>query len=101
MPDLREQFAEALYRRAWPRKQVWVQALPQDREEFLSQADAVLDSFLPEKDTLAEWLYNRFQKYHLGMTPWASLENAEKDYWEHEANAVRRAVARGGFKESE
>lgn len=97
MPDLREQIAEALYRRAWPKKQVWAQALPRDREEFLSQADAVLDSFLPEKDTLAEWLFNRFAVWT--ARKWDELDGDDRLYWEHEANAVRRAVARGGFKE--
>lgn len=54
---------------------------------------------MPEKDTLAEWLYNRF--YFPKMVQWADFSDEEKSYWEHEANAVRRAVARGGFKESE
>lgn len=53
---------------------------------------------MPKKDTLAEWLYNRF---HLGANPWETVGEATQSYWEHEAAAVRRAVARGGFKESE
>jgi hypothetical protein len=51
----------------------------------------------PEKDTLAEWLYNRFFPRD---APWSELDEDEKSFFEHEANAVRRAVARGGFKES-
>ncbi|BET51789.1 hypothetical protein RGQ21_67710 [Kitasatospora aureofaciens] len=52
---------------------------------------------MTEKDTLAEWLFNR---YFLSGTPWSDLDEDNKSFWEHEANAVRRAVARGGFKES-
>jgi hypothetical protein len=44
---LRDRIAEALYRREWPRKQVWVQALAMDRETFEAMADAVL-AVLPE-----------------------------------------------------
>jgi hypothetical protein len=51
-----------------------------------------------EKDTLAEWLFNRFFK---AGTPWEDLDEDNKAFMEHEANAVRRAVARGGFKGSE
>jgi len=53
---------------------------------------------MPEKDTLAEWLFNRYFKVE---TPWEALDEDNKAFMEHEANAVRRAVARGGFKESE
>lgn len=38
----RERIAAALYRHEWPHKQVWEQALPMDRTDFLAQADAVL-----------------------------------------------------------
>lgn len=99
MTEIRELVAEALYRRAWPKKQVWVQALPQDREEFLGQADTALSALvaLSDQDTLAEWLYHR---YATDVGPWGELPDEDKFFWEHEANAVRRAVARGGFKET-
>lgn len=53
----------------------------------------------PERDTLAEWLFHRFVEVPYGVGPWDDLDQEDRDYWEHEANAVRRAVARGGFKE--
>lgn len=51
---------------------------------------------VPE-DTLAPWLHQRFG------APWekdkyGTLTADDKAYWEHTAAAVRRAVARGGFK---
>jgi hypothetical protein len=47
-------------------------------------------------DTLAAWLHQRFAVGHtLSFEP---LGEADRSYWEHEAAAVRRAVARGGFK---
>ncbi|MET9816892.1 hypothetical protein [Streptomyces sp. NPDC006355] len=103
MPELREQIAEALYRKAWPNKQCWLQALPQDREEFLSQADTALSVLIPssEQDTLPEWLYWRFSRPHLFEDrDWQKLDEADKAYWAHQAAAVRRAVVRGGFKET-
>ncbi|MFC5204566.1 hypothetical protein [Streptomyces kaempferi] len=46
-------------------------------------------------DTLAPWLYQRFNPM---APPWESLSGDDRSKWEHEARAVRRAVARGGFK---
>jgi hypothetical protein len=46
-------------------------------------------------DTLPHWLYVRFGK---GPMAWHELTPDDQSYWEHEAAAVRRAVARGGFK---
>jgi len=51
-------------------------------------------------DTLPEWLYQRFAVIH-GCPPWDTLDDGERAYWEHQAAAVRRAVARGGFKNAE
>lgn len=53
---------------------------------------------MSEKDTLAAWLYNRFSDT-VSIYSWEELPEVDKDFWEHEANAVRRAVARAGFKE--
>jgi hypothetical protein len=51
-------------------------------------------------DTLPQWLHHRFGAYLHGgdNQPWDQLEDADRDYWTHEADAVRRAVARGGFR---
>ena len=49
-------------------------------------------------DTLAAWLYQRFNP---GSTPWNDVSSDDQAYWEHEAAAVRRAVGRGGFKSEE
>lgn len=48
-----------------------------------------------DADTLANWLHLRFGKT---VTAWEYLDLVDREYWEHEAQAVRRAVARGGFK---
>ena len=56
----------------------------------------------PEVDTLAAWLYHRFDEHKHSRRPkWTDLDSDDQAYWEHEANAVRRAVARGGFKSRE
>jgi hypothetical protein len=46
-------------------------------------------------DTLPAWLAQRFDPRGPG---WEQLSGDDRDYWEHHAAAVRRAVARGGFK---
>lgn len=54
-----------------------------------------------QSDTLAQWLHQRFGKCQEGYEPWSKLSDDDRSYWEHEAAAVKRAVARGGFKNSE
>lgn len=51
-------------------------------------------------DTLPMWLFYRFDDGRSGDKGkgWNSLPQEDKDYWKHEAEAVRRAVERGGFK---
>ena len=49
----------------------------------------------PVSDTLPAWLYQRFMPHGEG---WDRLDDEDRAYWEHQARAVRRAVARGGFK---
>lgn len=56
---------------------------------------------LSEGDTLPQWLHQRFGKFREGYVPWDELGNDDRSYWAHEAAAVRRAVARGGFKDPE
>lgn len=51
----------------------------------------------PKPDTLAEWLHRRYRGA-LDRIPWNDMTDDDRAYWEHEAAAVRRAVARGGFK---
>ncbi|MFJ7895951.1 hypothetical protein [Streptomyces anthocyanicus] len=46
--------------------------------------------------TLPAWLYQRFMAHGVG---WDQLDEDDRSYWEHQARAVRRAVARGGFKQ--
>ncbi|WP_432130571.1 hypothetical protein [Streptomyces tendae] len=49
-----------------------------------------------ETDTLPAWLHWRFGPHG---QPWAEVPDEDKALWEYQARAVRRAVARGGFKE--
>jgi len=66
--------------------------------EAAKTADAVVEQ--APKDTLPAWLYQRFAVIH-GAPPWDRLTDSERPYWEHQARAVRRAVARDGFKAEE
>lgn len=52
-------------------------------------------------DPLAQWLYNRLISSYYSEVTWEELDENDKSFWEHEANAVRVAVARDGFKESD
>jgi hypothetical protein len=55
---------------------------------------------MPKQETLPEWLFNRYAtESPLWGRAWSELPEDAQSYWEHEAAAVRRAVARGGFKE--
>lgn len=53
-----------------------------------------------EPDTLPAWLHSRFSDT-LAAPAWDRLTDDDRSYWEHQARAVRRAVARGGFKAAE
>lgn len=48
-----------------------------------------------DTDTLPAWLAQRFDPRGPG---WDALSDDDRAYWEHQARAVRRAVARNGFK---
>lgn len=52
----------------------------------------------PVEDTLPAWLAQRFDPRG---PEWDALADDDRTYWEHHAAAVRRAVARGGFKTAE
>lgn len=56
------------------------------------------EAVAPEADTLPAWLAQRFDPRG---PEWSALAEADRTYWEHHAAAVRRAVARGGFKAAE
>jgi len=60
-----------------------------------AQQIAAVDSDPASTDRLPEWLYGRFNRV---AQPWQSLSDDDRSYWAHEADAVRRAVERGGFK---
>lgn len=75
-----------------------------DREPYWLELDeeraAVLRQDLAgpggeETDTLPAWLYQRFMTDGEG---WDNLDADQRSYWEHQARAVRRAIARNGFK---
>lgn len=51
------------------------------------------------EDTLPAWLYQRFSRSRPNSPAWERLMDEDRSYWEHQARAVRRAVARGGFRE--
>lgn len=49
----------------------------------------------PAPDTLPAWLHWRFGPHGQG---WEALSDDDRSQWKHQARAVRRAVARNGFK---
>lgn len=55
----------------------------------------IIDATTPRSDTFPAWLARR-------MDPrgpkWDAMSDDDRSYWEHEARAVQRAVARDGFK---
>ena len=68
----------------------------------LKQRDAdeirgILDEVFPPEDQapMAAWLYQRFAKRAVA---WEDLSQDDQELWKHEAAAVRRVSARGGFK---
>lgn len=69
-----------------------------ERLEKLADQAAEGSEEAPSADTLPAWLHQRFAVGHIPT--FETLGDADRTYWEHEAAAVRRAVARGGFKTS-
>jgi hypothetical protein len=72
-----------------------VDPVSEDVWQAAKEAEAIAEAAKP-KDTLAPWLANRFDP---NGAPWDGMSDDDRTYWEHQARAVRRAVARGGFKE--
>jgi hypothetical protein len=77
----------------------WAADLSQRLTELALDADAAR----PE-DTFPEWLFQRFSPDLVFTGPlahdaWLALTQDDRDYWAHEAAAVRRAAARDGFKD--
>ena len=55
------------------------------------------ESLPPPADTFPQWLAHRFSP----STPWDAMDQGDREYWAHEAAAVRRTVARNGFKQED
>ncbi|MFD9834474.1 hypothetical protein [[Kitasatospora] papulosa] len=79
-------------------------AWPYDRRETQPSSATTAEAQQPTPaeteatpDTLAPWLHQRFTPEGRAAN-WDSLSDDDQSYWEHHARAVRRAVARGGFK---
>jgi hypothetical protein len=71
-----------------------------DDRTALDQLQRLADEAQPEQhDTLPAWLHQRFGTRGQHAQTWDALTDNDRSYWEHEARAVRRAVARGGFKQ--
>jgi hypothetical protein len=72
-----------------------------ERDQYATQLDGIhLAQWedaqeAAESDTLPAWLYQRFMPDGTG---WDNLDDDQRSYWEHQARAVRRTVARNGFK---
>ncbi|MFF8997115.1 hypothetical protein ACF1GW_30725 [Streptomyces achromogenes] len=50
-------------------------------------------------NTLPAWLHQRFGTRGQHAQTWEQMSDDDRAYWEHHARAVRRAVARSGFKD--
>lgn len=74
----------------------WDDVPEQNKGLMVEVAQKVLDR-LSAIDTLPAWLY---QRYTPAQPLWEDLSESDRSYWEHEARAVRRAVARNGFKDA-
>lgn len=67
-----------------------------DRDRLRTESRNRADETQPaQPDTLPAWLHWRFGPHG---QPWSDVPDADKTLWEHQARAVRRAVARNGFK---
>lgn len=74
----------------------------QEAAEHLQAIEGLITAYraaIDTTDTLPEWLYRRFARYRRNAPAWSDLTEDDQAFWAHEAAAVRRAVARGGFKD--
>lgn len=69
-----------------------------DGEPFISKGEVRMTVHPVKDDSMAQWVYERFEGGRPGAVSWHSLTEGDKGYWRHEAEAVRRAHERGGFK---
>lgn len=74
-----------------------IDPVPLDEWEAAKAAEVLAAEQAP-RDTFAPWLAQRFDPQG---APWGGMSEDDRSYWEHHAAAVRRAVARGGFKSAE
>jgi hypothetical protein len=72
----------------------WIAAVRRAIEDAVEETHVVADDS-DDPDTLPAWLAQRFDPRG---PDWDALSDDDRAYWEHQAAAVRRAVARGGFK---
>jgi len=76
----------------WPD---WVAELAREHAPAVMQPTTG-ETLATQPDTLPAWLHWRFGPHG---QPWSEVPDEDKSLWEHQARAVRRAVARGGFKQ--
>jgi hypothetical protein len=83
----------------WKRAAEKVRALPAAVETHVVADDSDDPEHIDDcpgcEDTLPAWLAQRFDPR---SPDWEQLSDDDRAYWEHHARAVRRAVARNGFK---
>jgi hypothetical protein len=78
----------------------WTPKAPMSLREGIDEVLATMPSAdgAPDTgvaDTFPAWLAQRFDPQG---APWEGMSDDDRAYWEHQARAVRRAAARGGFK---
>lgn len=92
-----------------PHEHVWVTALDGDNQPARNETGNTwthcgvcgIPRDPADVDTLPQWLYQRFAcpGQPVARIAWDLLDESIRSYWKHTAEAVRRAVARDGFKE--
>lgn len=102
-PETARVLVDEVRRLQQQRKYLLAQLAKRDAES--GSGDAALREFLAGEeeastpasgpDTLPAWLHWRFGPHG---QPWSDVPAEDQACWEHQARAVRRAVARGGFK---
>ena len=92
--ELTDAPVDQLYRHddTWPD---WLANLAREHGPAVMQPTTG-ETLATQPDTLPAWLHWRFGPHG---QPWSEVPDEDKSLWEHQARAVRRAVARGGFKQ--